>query len=179
MKYILIILFAFTTYAQSPLLTLFDSGTTTPLADTLDTNMINNSTFEAVFSDVTNWASLFGGAISRSTEQVQSGTYSAKVISAGVGTGMEYYRDGNLLSVVVDSTYWVEGYYYVVSGAANILIETPLGNTGALTIKNTWTYFKFQITATSTTDIYLRIGEYSGGGNTTFYIDNLTVKRRL
>ena len=155
------------------------SVTTVAGGDTLGVNLLNNSTFESALNSITDWEVAFGATIERSNEQAYAGTYSAKVITAGAGTGIVYYADGNYVPVVVDSVYWIEGYYYLVSGAAQVYVQTPLGNSDNFTVTNTWTYFKFQVTATSTAGMYLRFVEVGAGGNTTFYLDNVTMKRLI
>lgn len=177
MKYILIILFAFTTYAQSSLLTLFDSEVAaTPPIDTLGINQILNGDMELAFTGNNEWESKFGATVTRSTgEQVHGGTYSAKTITAGGGTGI-----GNIYEVTVkaDSTYWVEGYVYIVAGNAGVQISSGGSNT-LVTTTNAWVYFKFSRTFATDDAMYVTALEYGAGGNTTFYLDDVTVKRLL
>jgi len=96
MKTIIIsLLLFFTVNAQSNLLLLMDSGATTPQADTLASNQILNGDMELAFTGNNEWESKFGATVTRSTgEQVHGGTYSAKTVTAGGGTGI-----GNIYEV--------------------------------------------------------------------------------
>jgi len=157
----------------------YDTFSVTTVAgggDTLGVNQILNGDMELAFTGNNEWESKFGATVTRSTgEQVHGGTYSCKVVTAGGGTGT-----GNVyeVSAIEDSTYWVEGWIYVVSGAANVLVESGSPSV-EITAKDTWTYFKFSRTFTATEGMYVIAKEYGGGGNTTFYLDDVTVKRLL
>jgi len=148
--------------------------------DTLGIDLLANGNMELAFTGSNEWESKFGATVTRSTgEQVHGGTYSAKTVTAGGGTGIGHI---NGIATVTDSTYWCEGYYYVVSGNAEVEITfSGSGDSETLrtSVTNAWTYFKLQITATSSAYATLVGLEYGAGGNTTFYLDDVTIKRRL
>lgn len=161
----------------------YDTFSVTTVAgggDTLGVDLLANGDMELAFTGSNEWLGRFGATVTRSTgEQVHGGTYSAKTVTAGGGTGITH---ANGISVVADSTYWLEGYYYVVSGNANIQIFlSGAGGAGNIvtSVYDAWTYFKVSATATSSDYMNVIGDEYGGGGNTTFYLDDVTIKRRL
>lgn len=157
-----------------------DSATTLSSGgDTLGTNILVNGDMETPFSGGYNvWESRFGATVERSTEEVYAGDYSCKTITIGGGTGVA--TEVQYIPLESGKSYWVEGYIYIVSGAA-IVVATVSGYGGAVldVTKDQWVYFKFKVDATATSTHRLYFEEYGAGGNTTFYLDNLSIKELL
>lgn len=144
--------------------------------DTLGTNLFNNSDFETALNWETDWDATGTATVIRSDEQAYAGTYSGKVTSSTSGGGIRYVNEGNYVAVEVGETYWVEGYYYLVSGGSTIRAEYATDGVN-LTDTDDWTYFKFSFEAGlawAVVDVKLL-----SSTATTFYVDNLTIKKRL
>jgi hypothetical protein len=149
-------------------------------ADTLGSNILNNSGFENELNFDTDWDNYWSpeaDSVVRSNEQVYDGSYAAKIVASEANAGIIYVREGSFVPTEEGKTYWVEGYYYVVDGGSNIYATFVAGTTGALTEKDEWTYFSFSAEATGVAHPLLI--QIVSSTATTFYLDNVTVKELL
>ena len=161
---------------QSQIIFLDDVTTVAGGGDTLGVDLLLNGNAELAFADTNEWVAKFGSTVTQSSgEHVHGGTYSVKTVTAGGGTGVGPVTSS---ATVTDSTYWLEGWCYVVDGAANVLIEYA-GEEYLVEAKDAWTYFKLSFTETASGYKTFKATEYGAGGNTTFYLDDCSIKRRL
>jgi len=151
------------------------SVTTVAGGDTLGSDLAPNGGSELAYTGSNGWSGAFGGTITRSTgEQVRTGTYSAKGETVGSGTGIQFQIPG---TATPTETYWVEGYIYISTSGGQVKATTDEGEV-IISTTGSWTYFKYSFVAGDVSP-YVNFTENGATSPVTFYVDDVTVKRRL
>jgi len=118
----------------------------------------------------------------RSTTQVYAGTYSRKCVADATSTGLQ----SDTFSVVAGETYEVSFYYYleIAAGPTYRWIMkikdgdgSDLGSSYSLAVTGAWTNITFYTTATATGSGSYFQAFQSGAGDSTLYLDNVSVKQ--
>ena len=116
----------------------------------------------------------------QSAEQANTGTYSRKFVTDSGGDGIK----SDTFTLTAGKVYRVEAYLYIVTGSAGggFLMRlqdgggSDVGGSFHETARDTWEKTTFFIQATSSgSDAYFRVYQ-NGGGTSTVYVDDVSVK---